>query len=94
MSILTVFCYEVMLRFPNSPPWVVVLQLHGGQGGHSLEVQGLVVRYDQPSIEFQFIELIDQDGAQHLQHLVLYNRAHADQVEEEFKSHLGLRAKS
>ncbi len=80
---------------PEQTPCVVVLHLHGGQGGPSFEAQGLVVRHEPPSIGVQFIELIDQESAQHLQNLVLYNSgAHADQVEEEFESHVGLRAKS
>lgn len=80
---------------PEQTPCVVVLHLHGGQGETSLEAQGLVVRHEPSSIGVQFIELIDQESAQHLQNLVLYNSgAHADQVEEEFESHLGLRAKS
>jgi hypothetical protein len=80
---------------PEQTPCVVVHRLHGGQGGPSLEAQGLVVRHEPPFIGVQLIELIDQESAQHLQSLVLYNSgAHADQVEKEFESHIGLRPKS
>jgi hypothetical protein len=94
-----VSCNGLLLRcdatLPEQTPCLVFLHLHGRQGGPSIEAQGLVVRHEPPTIAVQFIELIGQESAQHLRNLVLYNSgAQADHVEEEFESHVGLRAKS
>jgi hypothetical protein len=94
-----VSCNGLLLRcdatLPEQTPCLVVLYLHGGQGGPSIKAQGLVVRHEPPAIAVQFIEIIGHESAQHLRNLVLYNSGgRADHVEKEFESHVGLRAKS
>jgi hypothetical protein len=80
---------------PERTPCLVFLHLDGGQGGPSIEAQGLVVRHEPHALAVQFIELVGQESVQHLRNLVLNNSgAQGDLVEEEFQSHVGLHAKS
>lgn len=80
---------------PEQTPCLVFLHLDGGQGGPTIEAQGVVVRHEPHTIAVQFIELIGRDSVQHLRNLVLYNSgAQGDFVEVEFQSHVGLYPKS
>lgn len=89
------FLFRSDAMLPDHTPCLVVLQLNGGQGGASIEAQGLVVRAESRTLAIQFVELIGQESAQHLRNLVLLNSgADLHQVEEELQSHWGLYAKS
>lgn len=80
---------------PEQTPCLVFLHLDGGQGGPTIEAQGLVTRADPQTLAIQFTELIGNESTQHLRNLVLYNSGtQANQVEDEFESHVGLYAKS
>ena len=80
---------------PEHTPCLVFLHLDGGQGGPVIEAQGLVTRNEPHKLAVQFTELMGALSTQHLRNLVLYNSGtQANQVEEEFESHVGLYAKS
>ena len=80
---------------PEHTPCLVFLYLDGGQGGPTIEAQGLITRTEAHKLAIQFTELIGTESTQHLRNLVLYNSGiQANRVEAEFESHVGLRAKS
>lgn len=80
---------------PEQTPCLVFLHLNGGQGGPTIEAQGLVIRTEPHKLAVQFTELIGNESTQHLRNLVLYNSGtQANRVEAEFESHVGLHAKS
>jgi len=80
---------------PEHTPCLVFLYLDGGQGGPTIEAQGVVTRTESHKLAVQFTELIGTESTQHLRNLVLYNSGmQANRVEEEFESHVGLYAKS
>jgi len=80
---------------PEHTPCLVFLHLDGGQGGPTIEAQGLISRAESHKLAIQFTELIGNESAKHLRNLVLYNSGtQASQVEQEFESHVGLHAKS
>ncbi len=84
---------ETML--PEHAPCRIFLHLDGGQGGPTIEAEGLVSRTETHKLAIQFTELIGNDSANHLRNLVLYNSgSHAGRVEEEFEAHVGLYPKS
>ena len=86
-------CCEATL--PKQTPCRVYLHLDGGQGGPTVEAQGLVTRNESHTLAIQFTEVIGNESFQHLRNLVLYNSGlQVNQVEEEFGSHVGLHAKS
>jgi len=83
------------VTLPEQTPCLVFLHLDGGQGGPTIEAQGVVVRHKPHTVAVQFLELVGQESAEHLRNLVLYNSGNqGDLVEEEFQSHVGLHAKS
>jgi len=89
----------VLLRcettLPEHTPCLAFLYLDGGQGGPTIEAQGVVTRTESHKLAVQFTELIGTESTQHLRNLVLYNSGtQANRVEEEFESHVGLHAKS
>ncbi len=80
---------------PEQTPCMVFIHLDGGQGGPTIEAQGIITRTEPRKMAVQFNEIVGSDGAQHLRNLVLYNSGtQANQVEEEFDSHVGLHPKS
>ena len=80
---------------PETTPCLVFLHLDGGQGGPTIEAQGVVTRTESHMLAIQFTELIGTESTQHLQNLVLYNSGvQAHRVEAEFDSHVGLHTKS
>ncbi len=86
-------CCETTL--PEQTPCLVFLQLDGGQGGPTIEAQGLVTRTEPHKLGIQFTEVIGVESTNHLRNLVLYNSGtQAYRVEEEFDSHVGLLPKS
>lgn len=80
---------------PEYTPCLVFLHLDGGQGGPTIEAQGLVTRIEPHKLAIQFTELLGNESTHHLRNLVLYNSGiQANRVEDEFESHVGLQAKS
>jgi len=80
---------------PEQTPCLVFLHLDGGQGGPTIEAQGLVTRTEPHKLAVQFTELIGNESTHHLRNLVMYNSGtQANRVEEEFESNVGLHAKS
>lgn len=80
---------------PEQTSCLVFLHLDGGQGGPTIEAHGIVTRTESHKLGIQFSELIGNESANHLRNLVLYNSGtQANQIEEEFESHVGLHAKS
>ncbi len=80
---------------PEQTPCLIFVHLDGGQGGPTIEARGVVARKETHKLAVQFEEIIGNESMQHLKNLVLYNSgAQANQVEEEFESHVGLQAKS
>lgn len=69
----------------------VALLLGGGDNPVRIEVSGKIARVDSSGMGLEITEIIGTDSFDHLRNLVLYNAANADQVEEEFHSHLGLK---
>jgi len=73
----------------------VFLRLEGGEGGPTIEAQGLARRTDPQKLAIQFTELIGNESTHHLRNLPLYNSGtQANQGQDEFESHVGLHAKS
>lgn len=67
----------------------------GGQGGFTIEAQGLARRTDSQKLAVQFTELIFKESTNHLWNLLLYNSGtQVNQIEDEFESYVGLHAKS
>lgn len=62
---------ETMLS--EQTPCLVFLHLDEGQGGPTIEAQGLVTRTEPHKLAVQFTELIGNESTQHLRNLVLYN---------------------
>ncbi|MEX0830035.1 MAG: PilZ domain-containing protein [Nitrospirales bacterium] len=80
---------------PERTPCLVFLYLDGGQGGPTIEAQGVVIRTESHRLGIQLTKLIGAESAQHLRNLVLYNSStQANRIEAEFESHVGLQAKS
>lgn len=80
---------------PEQTPCLIFVHLDGGQGGPTIEARGVVARTETRKLAVQFDEIIGNESIQHLKNLVLYNSGtQANQVEEEFESHVGLHAKS
>lgn len=66
-----------------------------GQEGEEkivIHAEGKVVRRLSSSLAISF-ESVDSDGFPHLQNLVLYNAGDVAHVQEEFSSHVGIKAK-
>jgi hypothetical protein len=57
---------------PEQTPCQVFLHLDGGQGGPTIEAQGLARRTDPQKLAIQFTELIDNESTHHLPNLLLY----------------------
>ena len=68
--------------------------LDGRHGQARIRAQGVVARALDQALAFEFRELTDAESFQFLQNLILYNAADPKRVEEEFKSHLGLKRPS
>ncbi len=86
-------CSDTLL--PEHTPCMVFVHLDGGQGGPTIEAQGVVTRTETNKLAVQFNEIVGNESVQHLRNLVLYNSGtQANQVEAEFESHIGLHAKS
>ena len=68
---------------PEQTPCLVFLHLDGGQGGPTIEAQGLITRTESHKLAVQFTELIGIENTHHLRNLVLNNSGtQANQVEE------------
>lgn len=80
--------YEKAL--PRSTQVQVTMLLHDVEERHRISARGHVVRADINGVAVEFDE-VDSESVTHLQRLVLYNAQNADQVEEEFDAHLGLK---
>ena len=66
-----------------------------GEGGFTIEVQGLARRTDAQKVAVPFTELIGYVSTHHLRILLLYNSGmQVNQVDDEFEPHVGLHAKS
>jgi hypothetical protein len=63
-------------------------------GGTAAEVQatGRVVRTTDNGFAVRFTEIVGLDSLEHLRNLIRYNSHNPDQVEQEFRTHLGLEA--
>jgi hypothetical protein len=81
------FCRQPL---PVGTPCRVALVVGGRQSPLRIEVTGRVVRVDDAGMAVEFSEM-GVDSFDHLRRLVLYNSTDTDQVEQELKSHLGLK---
>ena len=62
-------------------------------GEVEIEVEGVVVNHYPEGLAFQFTKILGVDSFEHLRNLVLYNAADTEQVETEFRTHIGLKKK-
>jgi hypothetical protein len=62
---------------------------------HEIEINllGCVVRSYLDGIAFQFTSILGPESYEHLHNLVLYNAPNTEVVENEFKTHAGIRRK-
>ncbi len=68
----------------------ITLVLKGQENPIKVEIRGMVVRSTDEGIGLQFTELA-LEAYDHLQNMVKLNSPDPDQVEQEFKEHLGLK---
>ena len=63
-------------------------------GGTAAEVTaiGRVVRTTEQGFAVQFTEILGLDSLEHLRNLIRYNSHNPNEVEQEFRTHLGLEA--
>lgn len=80
-------------RVPDPPrdgvPVDVLLHLEGTE--ITVHARGFVVRAGPAGCALQFTEIIGLDSLEHLRNLILFNSPNPQQVEQEFRSHLGLK---
>ena len=62
---------------------------------HEVEIEllGTVVHAYGDGVAFTFTKIFGPESFEHLRNLVLYNASNTDVVEDEFKSHAGIRRK-
>ncbi|MCA9782585.1 MAG: PilZ domain-containing protein [Candidatus Cloacimonetes bacterium] len=65
----------------------------GGEEGLVIRAQARVVRVDPDGLALGFEHLVGSDSLEHLQNLVRYNAGEVENVEEELRRHVGLRAR-
>jgi len=82
------FCTERSLPVGNQVRVSVVLG--GGASEQRIETVGSVVRVDEGGVAIGFTK-IDAESVDHLRNLVLYNADDAEKVDQEFRSHVGLK---
>jgi len=70
----------------------ITIVLAGGE--IEVEVEGVVVNAYPDGTAFQFTKILGVDSYEHLRNLVLYNAADTEQVEDEFRTHIGLKRKA
>ena len=63
------------------------------EGEVEIEVEGVVVNHYPEGLAFQFSKILGVDSFEHLRNLVLYNASDTEQVETEFRTHIGLKKK-
>jgi hypothetical protein len=63
-------------------------------GEIEIEVEGVVVHSYAEGTAIQFSKILGVDSYEHLRNLVLYNAADTEQVEDEFRTHIGLKKKN
>ncbi|MBP1628017.1 MAG: type pilus assembly PilZ [Holophagaceae bacterium] len=63
-------------------------------GEIEIEVEGLVINNYAEGTAFQFNKILGIDSFEHLRNLVLYNAQDTEQVEDEFRTHIGLKKKA
>jgi hypothetical protein len=56
-----------------------------------IEVSGKVARVDTNGMGVEITEIVGVESFEHLRNLVLYNSPDADQVEQEFQDHIGIK---
>jgi hypothetical protein len=85
----------MLLACPESLPvgtgCSCTLFLDGRHGQARVRADGVVARVLDQAIALEFHALIDPESYEFLQNLILYNAADPKRVEDEFKSHLGLK---
>lgn len=67
------------------------LVLDGGDTDCRIETYGTVVRIGEHGVAINFEE-IDETSITHLRRLIMYNAEDADQVDQEFHNHVGIKA--
>ncbi|WP_447968335.1 PilZ domain-containing protein [Nitrospira sp. M1] len=81
-------------RLPLHADCHVTLSLDGGDGELCIHATGRVVRIDDAGLAIQFTNILGEDSLAHLRNLVLLNSHEClPQVEQEFREHLGVKAK-
>ncbi|WP_005037951.1 PilZ domain-containing protein [Holophaga foetida] len=63
-------------------------------GEIEVEIEGVVVNNYPEGTAFQFNKILGVDSFEHLRNLVLYNAQDTEQVEDEFRTHIGLKKKA
>lgn len=72
----------------------VGLVLAGGAGARYVQARGVVSRIEKAGLAVQFTEILGEESAAHLKNLVLYNsQDKLPQIQQEFQTHLGLKAR-
>lgn len=78
-------------QLPKGTPCHLTVLLVDGE--IEIEVEGVVVNVYPEGTAIQFSKILGVDSYEHLRNLVLYNAADTEQVEDEFRTHLGLKKK-
>lgn len=77
-------------RPPAESPAVLSLRLDGMAA--EVRATGRVVRNTDEGFAVRFTEIVGVDSLEHLRNLIRYNSHDPNQVEDEFRNHLGLEA--
>jgi hypothetical protein len=86
MKGMSIQCAE---RLPKGAECEISIILVDGEA--EIQVQGNVVAHLPDGMAFVFTKILGLDSFEHLRNLVFYNAQDVEQVEDEFKSHTGIR---
>ncbi len=85
---------ETNERLEPGIPCEIVLFLGRSASDYRIEAHGKIVRSDDSGIAVEFTDIVGVDSYDHLRNLVLYNSSNTEQVEEELRTHLGIRRRT
>lgn len=72
----------------------LTLWLGGREAGTAVNVEAKIIRSTSDGMALEFVQICGPESFSHLRNLVLYNAANAgeaDDIEREFKGHLGIK---
>ena len=78
-------------KFPVDTDCRLTIFLGERKSQPCIKLRGKVVRVEESGMAFAFHEIMGSDSFAHLRSLILYNSPEARSVENEFKTHAGLK---